>query len=64
MVTTLSNLIEMIERGTVPVWLRNEITAKSAQIERALRNGGSITLEGPDGEKIDISGARRIAPAA
>jgi hypothetical protein len=54
MVTTLS----------VPVWLRNEISVKSAQIEKALRNGGSITLEGPDGEKIDISGARRVAPAA
>jgi hypothetical protein len=63
-VTTLSDLIEMIERGTVPVWLRNEITAQSAQIEKALRNRGSITLEGPDGEKIDISGARRVAPVA
>jgi hypothetical protein len=64
MVTTLSDLIETIERGTVPVWLRNEILAKSADIEKALRTGGSITLDGPDGEKTDISGAARVAPAA
>jgi len=64
MVTTLSDLIEMIERGTVPVWLRNEILAKSAEIETALRTGGSITLEGPDGEMIDINATTRVAPAA
>jgi|GraSoiStandDraft_48_1057284.scaffolds.fasta_scaffold704245_1 hypothetical protein len=64
MVTTLSDLIEMIERGTVPIWLRNEILAKSAAIEKTLRTGGLITLEGPNGEKIDISSATRVAPAA
>jgi hypothetical protein len=54
----------MIERGTVPVWLRTQILARSAEIDKALRTGGLVTLEGPDGEQIDISGEVRVAPAA
>jgi hypothetical protein len=47
MVTTLSDLIDMIERSTVPLWLRDQILAKSDVIDQAMRNGGSITLQGP-----------------
>ena len=64
MVTTLSDLIDMIERSTVPLWLRDQILAKSGVIDQAMRNGGSITLQGPDGEEIRIRAANHLAPAA
>jgi len=64
MVTTLSDLIDMIERSTVPLWLRDQILAKSDVIDQAMRNGGSITLQGPDGEEIHIRAATHLAPAA
>ena len=64
MVTTLSDLVEMIEEGTIPDWLRNEIVAKREQIEQLLSEGGSITLEGPNHESIVISASERVAPAA
>jgi len=64
MVTTLSDLIDMIERSTVPLWLRDQILAKSDVIDQAMRNGGSITLQGPDGEEIHIRAANHLAPAA
>ena len=54
MITTLSQLVEMIERGTVPAWLRDEILAKKEEITKVLREGGSFTLEGPSGEKVNI----------
>ena len=54
MVTTLSKLVEMIERGTVPAWLRDEILAKREEITTVLREGGSFTLVGPNGEKVNI----------
>jgi hypothetical protein len=63
MVTTLSKLVEMIERGTVPTWLRDEIIAKKAEIARILREGGSFTLVGPRGEKVNIR-AEKSALAA
>jgi hypothetical protein len=64
MVTTLSDLIDMIERSTVPLWLRDQILEKSDVIDQAMRNGGSITLQGPDGEEIQIRAANHLAPAA
>jgi hypothetical protein len=54
MVTTLSKLVEMIERGSVPAWLRGEILAKKEDITKVLREGGSFTLVGPAGEKVNI----------
>lgn len=54
MITTLSKLVEMIERGTVPLWLRDEILAKKEEIANVLRDGGSFTLVGPRGEKVNI----------
>jgi len=54
MVTSLSRLVEMMERGTIPAWLRDEITAKKAQIANALREGGEIALDGPNGERVSI----------
>lgn len=64
MVTTLSELVEMMEQSIIPAWVRDQILAKSELIDQALRNGGSITLEGPDGETVEISGASPVAAAA
>lgn len=63
MVTTLSRLVEMIERGTVPVWLRDEITAKKEQIAIALREGGEIALLGPNGERVTIRAEKQVIAA-
>jgi hypothetical protein len=63
MVTTLSRLVDMIERGTVPTWLRNEIVAKREQIANTLREGGEITLTGPDGDTVSIRGKKQPTAA-
>jgi len=54
MATTLSRLVEMIESGTVPTWLRDEIMTRKDQIAKALRDGGEISLHGPNGERVHI----------
>jgi hypothetical protein len=41
MLTTLSDLIDRIEGSTVPLWLRDQILAKSDVIDQTMRNGGS-----------------------
>jgi hypothetical protein len=63
MVTTLSQLVDMIERGTVPAWLRTEIMAKKVQIASALQTGGDVTLEGPNGERVKIRAEKQAAIA-
>ncbi len=54
MVTTLSKLVDMIQSGAVPAWLRNEVQSNRNQIAAALREKGSYTFIGPDGEQIEI----------
>jgi hypothetical protein len=61
MVTTLSRLVEMMEKGTVPSWLRDEISAKRDQIANTLRQGGVIALDGPNGERVSIRAERQAA---
>jgi hypothetical protein len=63
MVTTLSRLVEMMERGTIPGWLRDEITAKREQIASALRQGGEITFDGPHGERVRIRAEKQAVAA-
>lgn len=63
MVTTLSRLVDMIQRGAIPAWLRDEIFAKREEIAQALREGGMYTLIGPSGEKIEIRAEKRVAAA-
>jgi hypothetical protein len=62
-VTTLSQLVDMIERGTIPSWLRDEIVAKKDQIATALSEGGEITLHGPKGENVSIRAEKQVAAA-
>jgi hypothetical protein len=63
MVTTLSRLVDMIERGTVPAWLREEIVAKREQIANALRDGGEIELNGPNGDRVSIHAEKQEVAA-
>jgi hypothetical protein len=53
----------MMERGTIPAWLRDQITAKKAQIANALREGGEIALDGPNGERVSIRADKQVAAA-
>jgi hypothetical protein len=63
MVTTLSQLVEMIERGTVPPWLRDQIITNKDRIGTAIRDGGEVILAGPDGERVTIRGEKQPAAA-
>ena len=63
MVTTLSELIQMIEQGTVPDWWRQQILAKRAEIERALREGGTFTLNGLNGEELKVHAEKQAVAA-
>jgi hypothetical protein len=63
MVTTLSQLVDMMERGTVPAWLRVQITAKREEIQAVLRNGGEVALNGPKGERVNIRAEKQVAAA-
>jgi|HubBroStandDraft_3_1064219.scaffolds.fasta_scaffold1274236_1 hypothetical protein len=51
MVTELSKLAELIEKGSVPAWLVKEIETHREKLER----GESITLNGPNGEIVTIT---------
>jgi len=62
MVSTLSQLVAMMERGTIPPWLRAEITAKKEAIANVLRKGGQFELNGPNGERVTIQ-AEQVAAA-
>lgn len=63
MVTTLSKLVDMIQSGAVPVWLRNEVVANRDQIASALQANGVYVLHGPNGESIEISTEKQVAAA-
>jgi hypothetical protein len=61
MVSTLSQLVAMMEKGTIPPWLRAEITAKKDLIAEVLRNGGQFELNGPNGERVSIRAQQAAA---
>lgn len=63
MVTTLSKLVDMIQGGAVPAWLRNQVLANKDQIASALREKGFYTLRGPNGETIEIRTQNQAAAA-
>jgi hypothetical protein len=63
MVTSLSELVEMIERGSIPAWLRDAILAKKEEIAMALQAGEPYTITGPSGEQIEIRAEKRAAAA-
>jgi hypothetical protein len=55
MTTDLSKLAGLIEEGSLPVWLREEIEHKREDILKALTHACSITLRGPRGERVTIA---------
>jgi hypothetical protein len=50
-VTQLSKLAELIEKGSVPSWLVKEIEAHREELGR----GESVTLHGPNDETVTIT---------
>ncbi len=63
MVTTLSKLVDMIQGGVVPAWLRNEVLEKRDTIAKALRENGVYVVNSPNGEQIEIRAEKRAAAA-
>ena len=51
MVTQLSKLAELIEKGAVPGWVVGGIEAHKEE----LAQGHPVTLEGPNGEVVTIT---------
>ncbi len=51
MVTQLSKLAALIDKGSVPAWLVKEIEGHKAELGR----GESVTLHGPSGETVTIT---------
>ncbi len=63
MVTTLSKLVEMIDRGAIPAWLRDYVEANREAIERDLREKGSYTFRGPEGIEINVETEKKAVAA-
>jgi hypothetical protein len=63
MVTTLSKLVDMIQGGAVPAWLRNEVLEKRGTIAKALRENGVYVVSSPNGEQIEIRAEKRATAA-
>lgn len=63
MVTTLSKLVDMIQSGAVPAWLRNEVFANRNQIAHALLEDGVYEFHGPSGEIVEIRTEKQAAAA-
>jgi len=61
MVTSLSNLVEMIQGGVIPAWLREYFIDHRDEIVNALREKGVYTFNGPDGEQITIQAEKAVA---
>jgi hypothetical protein len=64
MVTTLSKLVELIQAGAVPAWLRAYVLENKDKIAEALREHGEYTITGPKGEQVNIRTERLAATAA
>lgn len=64
MVTSLSKLAALIQDGSVPAWLRDEVSAKRQEILSTLRQNQPYTLRGPNGEEIVIKRTAEAVAAA
>lgn len=61
METTFSNLVDMMQKGAVPAWLREHVNSKRDEITRTLRQAGVYTFNAPDGEQITIRAEKQTA---
>ena len=62
MVTSLSKLAVLIQEGSVPSWVKDQVASKREEIITALQTTGSYTLTGPNGETVEI-GRSAVAAA-
>jgi hypothetical protein len=63
MVTTLSKLVEMMQRGAIPAWIRDAVVARREEISKSLNENGIYTLNGPNGERVDIRANKTVVAA-
>lgn len=64
MVSSLSRLVDILQRGAVPSWVRDSVASHRREIANALAEGGSYTLRGPNGEEIEIRASKGTSKAA
>lgn len=63
MVTTLSELVEVTQGTAVPEWLRTEVLKNKNEIAKSLREKGSYTINGPEGQQVTIRAEQSVAAA-
>ena len=63
MITTLSKIVETMETGSIPVWVREAVQSKRAEIIEELSRKGLYTLRGPDGEEVEIRAEKQHVAA-
>jgi len=63
MVTTFSKLVEMMQQGAIPEWIRDAVAAKREEIAKALNNKGIYVLNGPNGERVEIRASKSAVAA-
>ena len=63
MVTSLSKLAALIQDGSVPAWLRDEVQSKREEILAALAQNRPYMITGPNHEEIVIRRAETAAAA-
>ena len=64
MVTSLRELAALIQDGSVPAWLRDEVSSRREEILGALAQNQPYTLKGPNGEEIIIKRTPEAVAAA
>jgi len=63
MITTLSKLVETMETGAIPVWVRDAVQSRRSEIIAELSRTGSYTLQGPDGVQVEIRAEKQHVAA-
>jgi hypothetical protein len=61
--TDFSKLADLIREDSVPRWFRRQVEEKSAEILHTLKQGKSVTLQGPQGEAVTIGPVSQDAHA-
>jgi hypothetical protein len=62
-VTTLSQLVNMIQEGAIPAWVRDYVVAHRDEIATELRTTGIYTLRGPNGIEVVVRAEKQAAAA-
>jgi hypothetical protein len=59
--TSFSQLVESMQRGDVPIWLREYVNSNRDKIADALRKNGVFEFRAPNGEQIVIHAEKAVA---